>query len=63
MSAHNPRDSDLHNLTEKALLVKILSELRVQTLLLSQANAGNADDIGALRAEVMSGGNKSQSDV
>lgn len=58
----NPQASRLFDHTERALLVKILSEMRVQTLLMAQA-FGFADDVADLRSEVMTQGNATPSDV
>ncbi|MFA7269923.1 MAG: hypothetical protein WC073_11310 [Sterolibacterium sp.] len=52
MLDNNPNASRLSSLTERALLVKILAELRVQTLILAQ-DTGFDDDIGELRNTVM----------
>lgn len=58
----NPQQSLLHNHDDRSLLVKILAELRVQTLLMAEAfNA--KDDVAALRDEVMGNGNRSNSDL
>ena len=55
-------DSALGLETTNGLLIKILSELRVQSLLMAEA-FGIQDDIGALRNEVMSQGAATTTDV
>ena len=62
MFANNPRASLGINDSETALLLKILAELRVQTLLMSQAY-GITDDISDLRNEVMTQSYQSLSDI
>lgn len=58
----NAHKSRLSSLTERALLTKILAELRVQTLIMAQ-ESGFDEDIGELRNEVMQEGETSLDDV
>jgi hypothetical protein len=58
----DPQQSLLHTQGDRALLVKILAEMRVQTLLLAQA-FNSQDDVAALRDEVMGNGNRTPSDL
>jgi hypothetical protein len=60
--ARDPRNSQLANHTERDLLVKILAELRVQTLIMAQ-DSNFKDDISALRDEVMLYGNQTSTDL
>lgn len=62
IEARDPLSSDLAKHSEQALLVKILAELRVQTLILAQG-FNISDDISALRDDVMAGGNKTLTDI
>ena len=57
-----PQASLLSNHSDRSLLVKILAELRVQTLIMAQG-FGVQDDITALRNEVMSQGNSTLFDL
>lgn len=59
---NNPNLSQLYQHTERALLVKILAELRVQTLMFAQVN-GITDDVSRLRDEVMSLGNTNSTEL
>lgn len=58
----NPQQSLLSNHSERDLLVKILAEMRVQTMLLAEA-FNSKDDVAALRDEVMGNGNRANSDL
>lgn len=61
-SSQNPAGTRLVVHTERELLVKILCELRVQTMILAQAH-GISDEIGDLRNEVMVQGGKTATGV
>ena len=58
----DPQASLLSMHSDRSLMVKILAELRVQTLIMAQG-FGIHDDVSALRDEVMALGNKSKTDV
>ena len=62
MTRGNPLASPLHCHTERELLIKILSELRVQSLLMAQG-FNISEEIGVLRNEVMKTGNTSDTDL
>lgn len=61
-NSRDPQASLLHAQGDRALMVKMLAEMRVQTLLFAQA-FGITDDISALRDEVMAQANRTTSDV
>lgn len=60
--ARNPRNSSLSSHTERELLVKILAEMRVQTMMFAQ-EFNIKDDISALRDEAMLYGNQTSTDL
>lgn len=57
-----PQASLLSNHSDRSLLVKILAELRVVSLLLSEMS-GSTLDLGAVRNEVMSQGTATTTDL
>lgn len=61
-TARDPRNSLLQMHSERDLLIKILAELRVQTLLMAYESPIK-DDISALRDEVMLYGNQTSTDL
>lgn len=59
---NEPSASPLSNHSDRSLLVKILAELRVQTMYMQQA-FGISDDVSTTRDEVMSQGNTTPNDL
>jgi len=61
-TSRNPKTSLLAGQSDRDLLVKILCELRVQTMIQAQVNGIN-DDLADLRDEVMTRANTTKQDV